>query len=49
MSIDDINLVPSELIVKASGAIEGEIIEDLLKPNGQSIASLLNDEEKKKD
>lgn len=48
MSLEDIPLVPSELIVKASGAIEGEIIEDLLKPNGPSIASLLDDEEKKK-
>ena len=48
MSIDDIKITPSELIVKASGSIEHEIIEDLLKPNGSSIASLLDDQEKKK-
>jgi hypothetical protein len=47
MNIDNINLVPSQLIIKASGSIEHEIIEDLLKENGQSIASLLDDQEKK--
>jgi hypothetical protein len=47
MTIDDMNLTPLELVVKASGSIENDIIEDLLKPNGKSIASLLDDQKTK--
>lgn len=42
------SIIASSLDVKASGSIENEVQQDLLLPEGKSIAQLLNDEEKSK-
>ena len=45
MKNDNINFVQSTLAVKASG-LDDQIAQDLLLPDGKSIAELLNDQEK---
>lgn len=45
-NIDQFDLVDSVLTVKASGSINTDVINDLELPQGKSISSLLNDQEK---
>lgn len=45
-NIDHFELVDSVLVVKASGSISADVINDLELPTGKSISELLNDQEK---
>lgn len=40
------NIVPSVLLVKASGSIMEQVIQDLSLPDGKDIKTLLDNEEK---